>query len=52
MVDKIKHNIYSSKANDDVNMHRTKCTNIITNVLCPHFEKELSVDIGSNKLSS
>ena len=32
-------------------MHRTKCTNIITKVLCPHFEKELTDDIGSNKSS-
>ena len=28
---------------DDVRMHRTKCTNIIiTDVLCAHYEKELS----------
>ena len=30
-------------------MHCTKCTYIITNVLCPHFEKELTDYIGSNK---
>ena len=33
-----------------IKMHHTKCTNI-TNVLIPHFEKELTDDIGSNKLS-
>ena len=31
-------------------MHRTKCTNIITNVLCPHFEKELIDNIDGNKI--
>ena len=39
MVDMLKHNISDCKAIDDVKMHRTKCANIITNVLCPHFEK-------------
>ena len=51
MVDMLKHNIYSCKATDDVKMHHTKCTNISINVLCPHYEKELTDDIGSNKLS-
>ena len=39
MVDMLKHNIYNCKATDDVKMHCTKCTDIITNVLCPHFER-------------
>ena len=51
MVDMLKHNIFNCKAIDDVKMHRTKCTNIITNELCPHFEKELTDDIGRNNLS-
>ena len=51
MVDMLKHNIFTCKAIDDVKMHRTKCTNIIINVLCPHFEKVLIDDIGSNKFT-
>ena len=35
---------------DDVKMHRTLCTNVIENVLCPHVE-ELTDDIDSNKCS-
>ena len=34
-----------------VKMHPTNCTNIIKNVLCPHFEEELTNDIGNNKFS-
>ena len=37
MVDMHKHNIFNCKAIDDVKMHCTKCTNISTNVLFPHF---------------
>ena len=51
MVDMLKHNISNCKTIDDVKMHRTKCTNIIKNVLCPHFEEELTNDIGNNKFS-
>ena len=50
MVDILKHNISNCKAIDDVKMHRSKCTNINTIVLCPHFEKDMTNDIGSNKL--
>ena len=32
-------------------MHRSKCTNIIKNILCPHFEEKLKCDTGSNKYS-
>ena len=51
MVDMLKHNIFNCKTTHDVKMHRTKCTNIIKNVLCPHFEEELTNDIGKNKFS-
>ena len=37
MADMLKHNISNCLAIDDVKMHCTKCTNITTNVLCPHF---------------
>ena len=52
MNDMLKHNISDSRIIHDVKMHRTKCTNIITNVLCPYFEKEFTDDMRSNKLSS
>ena len=32
-------------------MHRTKCTNVIKNTLCSHFEADLLNDIGKNKFS-
>ena len=32
-------------------MHRTKCTNIIKNILCDHFEKDLRDDVGAGKFS-
>ena len=51
MADMLKHNISNFKATDDVKMHRTKWTNIIANVLCPHFEKELIDDIGGKRFS-
>ena len=51
MVDMLKHNISNCKTIDDVKMHRTKCANIIKNVLCPHFEEELTNDIGNNVFS-
>ena len=47
LVDMMKNNI-SNKDVDDVKMHRSKCTNIIKNILCPHFEEKLKCDIGSN----
>lgn len=32
-------------------MHRTKCTEVIKNVLAPHFVEELIKDIGQQKYS-
>ena len=46
-VDMLKNFFYNYMAIDDVKMHRTK---IIKNVLCHHLKKELTDDIGSNKL--
>lgn len=34
-----------------IKLHRTKCTNIIKNVLGPYFQKELSLDIGNGYYS-
>ena len=51
LVDLLKNNVCNNKAIDEVKMHRTKCTNIIKNVLCPHFEEDLRCDVGSNKFS-
>ena len=32
-------------------MHQTKCTNVIKNTLCSHFEADFLNDIGKNKFS-
>jgi hypothetical protein len=32
-------------------MHRTKCSNIIKNVLVPYFVEDLKIDLGNNKFS-
>ncbi|CAG4986290.1 unnamed protein product [Parnassius apollo] len=40
-----------SKATQELKLHRTKCTEIMKNVLMPHFRKELLVDIGHQKFS-
>lgn len=34
-----------------VQLHKTKCTQIIKNVLSPHFRKDLRDDIGNKKFS-
>ena len=43
-----KNNISKNKV-VDVKMHRSKCTNIIKNIFCPHFEENLKCDIGSKQ---
>lgn len=35
----------------NVKLHRSKATNVIRNVLCPHFRLELRKDIGTSKYS-
>ena len=51
VVDMLKHAISNCITIDDVKMHQSKCTNIVKNVLCRHFEEELTNDIGNNKFS-
>ena len=50
-VDLCKSKIKDSKCLNDVQMHRTKCTNIIKNIFCDHFEKDLRDDVGAGKFS-
>lgn len=40
-----------SKATDGLKLHRTKCTEIMKNVLASHFRQELLDDIGNQKFS-
>lgn len=40
-----------SKCTEKVQMHRTKCANIIKNLLGPHFIQDLKNDVGDNKFS-
>ncbi|CAI6357069.1 unnamed protein product [Macrosiphum euphorbiae] len=36
---------------DNLRLHRTKCTAIIKNVLCPYFKNNLKDDIGNGRFS-
>lgn len=45
-----KHCFGESKCGD-IKLHRTKCTNIIKNVLAPHFIKEIVTDLGDQEYS-
>ncbi|KAH9376351.1 hypothetical protein HPB48_000386 [Haemaphysalis longicornis] len=40
-----------SKVASNIKIHRTKCTNVIKNVLAPHFENSLREDIAEQKYS-
>lgn len=40
-----------SKATDGLKLHRTKCTEIMKNVLASYFRQELLDDIGNQKFS-
>ena len=46
-----KNKVCDSKILTDMKIHQTKCTNIIKNILCSHFEADLLKDIGKNKFS-
>lgn len=46
-----KHQFYGSQAADKIQLHRTKCTAIINNVLCPYFKSNLKEDIQNTKFS-
>lgn len=47
----LKKAITDSTAVKDMQLHRTKCSNIIKNVLSPHFKEDLKRDIGNGKFS-
>ena len=51
LVDMFKNKVCDSKMITNTKMHRTKCTNIIKNALCSHFEADWLNDIGENKFS-
>ncbi|XP_015377124.1 PREDICTED: uncharacterized protein LOC107171397 [Diuraphis noxia] len=40
-----------SEAAKNIKLHRTKCTNIIINILSPHFETSLRTSIGNQPYS-
>lgn len=44
-------NTFKCTASDYIQMHRTKCANIIKNVLAPHFVQQLRNDIGNRPYS-
>lgn len=46
-----KHNFNDSEAAKGIKMHRTKCSEIIKNILGPYFNNELLSDIGDGKYS-
>jgi len=46
-----KHNFNDSEAAKGIKMHRTKCSEIIKNILGPYFNNELLSDIGDRKYS-
>ena len=50
-VDLCESKIKDSKCLNDVQMRRTTCTDIIKNILCDHFEKDLCDDVGVGKFS-
>ncbi|KAL4716426.1 hypothetical protein ACJJTC_015854 [Scirpophaga incertulas] len=51
LTDLVKSAFPDSKITSDLKMHRTKCTEVIKNVLAPHFVEELRKDIGQQKYS-
>lgn len=51
LTDMLKSTVDDSKVTSKLKMHRTKCSEIIKNVLGPHFENDLVEDIGDGKYS-
>lgn len=51
LTDLVKSAFSDSQATDDLKMHRTKCSEVIKNVLAPHFIEELIKDIGQQRFS-
>lgn len=51
LTDACKKCFKDSKSTSDMKLHRTKWTQIINDILAPHFEQELRSDIGDQKYS-
>ncbi|CAG4960429.1 unnamed protein product [Parnassius apollo] len=51
LTDLCKEVFHDSKCAKDIKMHRTKCTQVINQVLAPHFKDTLLIDIGTQKYS-
>lgn len=51
LTDLVKSAFPDSKITNDLKMHCTKCTEVIKNVLAPHFVEELIKDIRQQKYS-
>ncbi|CAG5050136.1 unnamed protein product [Parnassius apollo] len=51
LTDVCKQCLKDSKSTIDIKLHRTKCTQIINDILAPHFKKELRSDISDQKYS-
>ncbi|CAG4969372.1 unnamed protein product [Parnassius apollo] len=51
LTDLCKEVFHDSKCAKDIKMHRTKCTQVINQVLAPHFKDTLLKDIGTQKYS-
>lgn len=49
LTDLCKQVFCDSKWAKDIKMHRTKCTQVINQVLAPHFRETLLQDVGSQK---
>lgn len=47
----IKNAVSDPETVRDIHLHRTKCFNIIKNVLSPHFKEQLTQDVGTAKFS-
>lgn len=51
LVDLCKNTISDSETVNKVKMHRTKCRNIVKNVIAPYFNEDLLSDLGQGKFS-
>ena len=49
-IDVCKNRVTDSKIISGIKMRRTKCTNIVNNILSGHLETDLRADIGDDKL--
>ncbi|CAH1986939.1 unnamed protein product [Acanthoscelides obtectus] len=51
LIDMCKKAFINCSVSKNMQMHRTKCSNLIKNVLSPHFVRELCEDIGNSPFS-